>query len=89
MPKGGGQSKNTIIIKNININTEDDPEKIKSAFMNLMIELQEQVNPRQVSRTVGEPPQAQSSNTNENNEGEDGNQNQAEGSDNDSTNPTI
>ena len=89
MPKGGGQSKNTIIIKNININTEDDPEKIKSAFMNLIIELQEQVNPRQVSRTVGEPPQAQSSNTNENNEGEDGNQNQAEGSDNDSTNPTI
>lgn len=89
MPKVGGQSKNTIIIKNININTEDDPEKIKSAFMNLIIELQEQVNPRQVSRTVGEPPQAQSSNTNENNEGEDGNQNQAEGSDNDSTNPTI
>ena len=89
MPKGGGQSKNTIIIKNININTEDDPEKIKSAFMNLIIELQEQVNPRQVSRTVGEPPQAQSSNTNENNEGEDENQNQAEGSDNDSTNPTI
>ena len=89
MPKVGSQSKNTIIIKNININTEDDPEKIKSAFMNLMIELQEQVNPRQVSRTVGEPPQAQSSNTNENNEGEDGNQNQAEGSDNDSTNPTI
>lgn len=89
MPKVGSQSKNTIIIKNININTEDDPEKIKSAFMNLMIELQEQVNPRQVSRTVGEPPQAQSSNTNENNEGEDANQNQAEGSDNDSTNPTI
>lgn len=89
MPKVGSQSKNTIIIKNININTEDDPEKIKSAFMNLIIELQEQVNPRQVSRTVGEPPQAQSSNTNENNEGEDANQNQAEGSDNDSTNPTI
>lgn len=89
MPKVGSQSKNTIIIKNININTEDDPEKIKSAFMNLIIELQEQVNPRQVSRTVGEPPQAQSSNTNENNEGEDANQNQAEGSDSDSTNPTI
>ena len=28
-------------IKNININTENDPKKIESAFMNLMIELQE------------------------------------------------
>ena len=28
-------SNNTIIIENLNINTEDDPEKIKTAFMNL------------------------------------------------------
>lgn len=48
-------TKNTIIIKNININTEDDPEKIKTAFMNLMIELEEQISPRQVSRVIGEP----------------------------------
>ena len=51
-------SKNTIVIKNININTEDDPEKIKTAFMNLMIELEEQITPRQVSRVVGEAPSA-------------------------------
>ena len=62
----GGQS--TIIIKNININTEDDPEKIKSALMNLIIEMQEQVSPRQVSRTVGKPPaQSTSTTQNENN----------------------
>ena len=59
--KAGKQAKesigngNTIVIKNININTEDDPEKIKTAFMNLMIELEEQITPRQVSRIVGEP----------------------------------
>ena len=46
-------SKNIIQIDTININTEDDPEKIKSVFMNLMIEMQEQVIPRQVSRTIG------------------------------------
>lgn len=56
----------TVIIKNININTEDDPEKIKSALMNLIIEMQEQVNPRQVSRTVGEPPATQSTSTDQN-----------------------
>lgn len=56
------KSENTVIIKNININTEDDPEKIKSALMNLIIEMQEQISPRQVSRTVGEPP-AQSTST--------------------------
>ena len=61
-------SGNTIIIKNININTEDDPEKIKSALMNLIIEMQEQIAPRQVSRTVGEPPSQSTSTTqNENN----------------------
>ena len=54
--------------KNININTEDDPEKIKSALMNLIIEMQEQVSPRQVSRTVGKPPaQSTSTTQNENN----------------------
>lgn len=52
---------NTIVIKNININTEDDPEKIKTAFMNLMIELEEQITPRQVSRVVGEAPSASTS----------------------------
>lgn len=65
-PNTGAQS--TIIIKNININTEDDPEKIKSALMNLIIEMQEQVSPRQVSRTVGKPPaQSTSTTQNENN----------------------
>ena len=53
--KSGQSSGNTIVIKNININTEDDPEKIKSALMNLIIEMQEQISPRTVSRTVGKP----------------------------------
>ena len=59
-------TKTSIVIENININTEDDPEKIKTALMNLIIELQEQVSPRMVSRTVGEPAQA-SSDTEEDN----------------------
>ena len=46
----------TVIIENININTNDDPESMKTALMNLVIELQEQTSPRMVSRTVGEPP---------------------------------
>ena len=45
-----------ITIQNININTADDPEAIKAMFLELLIELQEQVNPRIVSRTVGEAP---------------------------------
>ena len=53
-------TKTSIVIENININTEDDPEKIKTALMNLIIELQEQVSPRMVSRTIGEPAQASS-----------------------------
>ncbi len=83
---------NIIHIHNININTEDDPEKIKSALMNLIIEMQEQITPRTVARTVGEAPAAQSTSDtqNENNDAE------AEGIDpnsgtpngNSNTNPT-
>ena len=51
----GGDS-SSVVIKNININTDDDPEKIKTSLMNLVIELQEQISPRLVSRTIGEPP---------------------------------
>ena len=40
-------------IENIYINTDDDPEKIKDAFMDLMVELSDQVTPRTVSRTIG------------------------------------
>ena len=76
------KSENTIIIKNININTEDDPEKIKSALMNLIIEMQEQINPRQVSRTVGEPPAQSTSNTQNTN-----NTTQAQGTDQQSGTP--
>ena len=82
--KGKGQGKtsnNTITIKNININTEDDPEKIKSALMNLIIEMQEQVSPRQVSRTVGEPANATQDITEEEN-----NETQTEGVDSGQTN---
>lgn len=49
--EGGGN----ITIQNININTQDDPEAIKAMFLELIIELQEQVNPRLVSRTAGKP----------------------------------
>ena len=67
-PQSNTGAQPTVIIKNININTEDDPEKIKSALMNLIIEMQEQVSPRQVSRTVGKPPaQSTSTTQNENN----------------------
>lgn len=75
------QSSSSITIKNININTEDDPEKIKSALMNLIIEMQEQVSPRQVSRTVGEPANATQDITEEEN-----NETQAEGVDSEQTN---
>lgn len=68
VPQSNTGTQSTVIIKNININTEDDPEKIKSALMNLIIEMQEQVSPRQVSRTVGKPPaQSTSTTQNENN----------------------
>ena len=75
------QSSSSITIKNININTEDDPEKIKSALMNLIIEMQEQVSPRQVSRTVGEPANATQDITEEEN-----NETQTEGVDSEQTN---
>ena len=87
-------SKNTVVIKNININTEDDPEKIKSALMNLIIEMQEQITPRTVSRTVGEPP-AQSTDTSQaqNNaqqaEGTDQQNTAQDGTQNNNQNPTI
>ena len=45
-----------IIIQTININTNDDPEAIKTELMNLIVELKDQISPRIVSRTVGEPP---------------------------------
>lgn len=75
------KSSSSITIKNININTEDDPEKIKSALMNLIIEMQEQVSPRQVSRTVGEPANATQDITEEEN-----NETQTEGVDSEQTN---
>lgn len=52
--KAKAEEKGSVVIKNININTDDDPEKIKTALMNMIIELQEQIQPRTVSRTVGE-----------------------------------
>lgn len=55
---------NTVTIQNININTADDPEAIKAMFLELIIELQEQINPRQVSRTVGEVSTETSTDTN-------------------------
>ena len=55
-------NKYEIHVNTININTEDDPEKIKTAFMNLMIEMSEQVTPRQVSRTIGQQKTMENSN---------------------------
>ena len=57
--KASAGDKGTVIIRNININTDDDPEKIKTALMNMIIELQEQIQPRTVSRTVGEQSNSQ------------------------------
>ena len=85
-------SQTVVHIHNININTEDDPEKIKSALMHLIIEMQEQVVPRTVSRTIGQAPNQTSQTTditqNPNNSP------QAEGTDqqngaNNNQNPTI
>ena len=52
-----------ITIQNININTQDDPEAIKAMFLELIIELQEQVNPRMVSRTAGQTQNGSTQNT--------------------------
>lgn len=90
--KTHNKSETTIVIKNININTEDDPEKIKSAFMNLMIELQEQISPRQVSRTIGEPPAVStdaSTDTNNQDQAEGTDQNNPDENNNTNTNPTT
>lgn len=75
-------NKYEININTININTEDDPTKIKTAFMNLMIEMSEQITPRQVSRTVGS---TSNQNTNATTEGVDVNIN----NNNNNTNPTL
>lgn len=56
---GGG----SVVIKNININTADDPEAIKTALMNMIIELKDQVAPRTVGRTIGEPPSSTTTDT--------------------------
>lgn len=48
-------SKTELHIHSLNINTDDDPEKIKTAFMELIVELSDQVSPRAVSRTTGNP----------------------------------
>ena len=86
VPSGDGGT--TIIIKNININTEDDPDKIKDAFMNLMIEMQEQISPRQVSRTIGEPSSASMSTTDANNNNNNPNNDpQVEGQNTNGNNP--
>ena len=65
--KSAQQSNNgqggSITIQNININTADDPEAIKAMFLELLIELQEQVNPRIVSRTIGQSPTNSSTTT--------------------------
>lgn len=53
----------SITIQNININTADDPEAIKAMFLELIIELQEQVNPRLVSRTAGQAPSGSNTTT--------------------------
>ena len=58
-----GASGGSVVIKNININTADDPEAIKTALMNMIIELKDQVAPRTVGRTIGEPPSSATTDT--------------------------
>ena len=78
-----GGSKTEINIQNININTQDDPESIKTSLMNMFIELQEEVTPKTVSRTVGGESGTTSTSTNaqgdqysqQQNSGNSGNQN--------------
>ena len=83
----------SITIQNININTADDPEAIKAMFLELIIELQEQVNPRVVSRTSGKAPESSSTSTsptdstNQQNNNE--NQNSNSNSNSDKTNGNV
>ena len=48
-------NKTEIHVHNLNINTEDDPEKMATEFMRLIVDMGDQMVPRQVSRTVGKP----------------------------------
>ena len=54
-------NKTEIHIHNLNINTEDDPEKMATEFRRLLVDMGDQMVPRQVSRTVGKP--SETSNT--------------------------
>ena len=80
-----------ITIQNININTADDPEAIKAMFLELIIELQEQVNPRLVSRTAGKAPNSSASDTSstdDNNAQNGGNNSNTNSTNNTNTNST-
>ena len=87
-------SRTEIHVHTLNINTEDDPEKIKTAFMNLVVELGDLAVPRQVSRTIGNAPSASTSSATENaTEGTDSNNtnnnNSNNTNNNSNNNPTI
>jgi hypothetical protein len=70
-PNNNSSSGGNITIQNININTADDPEAIKAMFLELIIELQEQVNPRLVSRTAGQAPESSTTTSTEDTSTED------------------
>lgn len=63
---------NDITIQNININTEDDPEAIKTALMNLLIELEKQVADRGVASILNGIANTNTNNNNNNNNGNSG-----------------
>lgn len=81
----GGDS-SSINIENININTNDDPERIKTALMSTVIELQEEISPRLVSRTIGEAPSSSSDIESNTNLKEDASKNQNNNTNNNSNN---
>lgn len=56
-------SKTEVHIHTVNINTDDDPEKIKTALMELIVEFGDLVTPKQVSRIIGTPPTTSTSST--------------------------
>lgn len=78
-------SKTEVHIHTVNINTDDDPEKIKTALMELIIEFGDLVTPKQVSRIIGTPPATSTSST-EDTATEDENAENTENTENSNTN---
>lgn len=73
-------------IHTVNINTDDDPEKIKDALIELIVEFGDLVTPKQVSRVVGTPPATSTASETTDPTAEDPNAQNADGNNTDGNN---